>query len=166
MVARLGLEKGPVELRELAIAEMVPQEAEPFAGARLDERRDDAPVHRLGGLGRPDVFPEPPPVAALRLSPERDAARGDDLEHLTEVVELLAHDLDEAGHDVDVLDVGEDHVEGRACGLLFTVRMVDQDLVEPFFTRRTHAIPVSDLRPSMRDSATEFRSPEGRPGTA
>ena len=127
---------------------------------------DDAPVHRLAGLGRPDVFPEAPPVAALRLPPERDAARGDDLEHLTEVVELLAHDLDEAGHDVDVLDVGEDHVEGGAGGLPSrSARASMRTSSSRSSTRRTQAIPVPDKRPSMRDSATESRLPEGRPCT-
>ena len=73
---------------------------------------------------------EPCSVGTRREFPKGDLAALEEIEDEPEVFELLVHDLGHRPGEVDVVDIGEQQVHRHARGLLLTVGVVDEHLVE------------------------------------
>lgn len=132
MVPRLAGEQRLVQVHDRCIVplghERAVQHLHPIAASRLDQptaqQRIDRPLGLVGPTGREQLGR----IRRWRQPPELTTARTHQLEHLLEVLELLAGESRERDCEVRMIGIAEHQPDRRRRRLLLAVRVVVQDL--------------------------------------
>ncbi len=130
VMPRFGFKQAAEKVGQLAIGQFLGQEAEPLAGAGLDQAGDEQPIDGPLRLLLADQVVELAAVAAGRQPAEANAAARQNIEHQMEMGQLLLDDLGHRPAYIDVVHIGKQQVHGRAGRLFLAVGVIDEQLVE------------------------------------
>ena len=143
-VARFRGDERAVQLGELSIGEMLLEQPEALAGARLDQRGDEQSIEQRIATRRSGAAEQPLGVGVAFDRAEIASARMEQRDDAREVLELLGGDRGERADELAPPRVARDQGLGRGCGLDLAVRVIGEqrqriarDALYPFDRRST-----------------------------